>query len=301
MFRRKVIHLLCWCLPAITITLCILLVHKIFSIKGFNEANAFEFIRYQVNLGPRIPGSSAHRQTRYWIADTMSKQGWNVEIQEGENGGEQIYNVIAKLSNNPPQVIIGAHYDSREFADRDETLENRKMPVEGANDGASGVAILLELGRIVPKSSTSKNIWLVFFDFEDGGGINGRDWILGSRYFVDQLDDYPEKVVILDMVGDGDLQIFQERNSDQELSNEIWATAKNLGYSSYFVGEKNHQIYDDHIPFIEVGIRAIDVIDFNYPYWHTIEDTIDKVHPNSLKVVGDTIYNWLLAQETGDK
>ena len=133
----------------------------------------------------------------------------------------------------------------------------------------------------------------VHFDLEDDGNIPGYDWIMGSRHFVENLNEYPDKVVIIDMIGDKDLNIYKEFNSNKYLTNTIWNVADELGYKEYFIHELKYRILDDHIPFIEKGIQSIDIIDFDYPYWHTIRDTKDKVSPESLNIVGDVLLNWL--------
>jgi Peptidase family M28 len=133
---------------------------------------------------------------------------------------------------------------------------------------------------------------LVFFDAEDNGNAYGSGWDIGSQYFVSKLIGKPDSVVILDMIGDKDLNIYMERNSNSELNSEIWGVASELGYSQ-FIPTFKYSLIDDHIPFLQAGIRAVDVIDFNYPYWHTVNDTLDKVSPESLKVVGRTILSWL--------
>jgi Zn-dependent M28 family amino/carboxypeptidase len=142
-----------------------------------------------------------------------------------------------------------------------------------------------------------KQVWLVFFDSEDNGRLPGWDWILGSRAFVDALEGTPDSVVIVDMIGDADLNIYKERNSDPELTDEIWQIAAEAGYGEQFIPEPKHSMLDDHTPFLERGIRAIDIIDFDYPYWHTSEDTPDKVSAHSLEAVGETLRLWLLKDE----
>jgi Zn-dependent M28 family amino/carboxypeptidase len=220
--------------------------------------------------------------------------GWQFETQGYQAMGHTIYNLIAKNSEQPPQIIIGAHYDSRIYADSDPDPANHTMPVPGANDGGSGVAVLLELARSLPKNSVP--IWLVFFDAEDNGRIAGWDWILGSREFVKNNPLQPRAVVIVDMIGDADLDIYREANSNVELTDQIWATAKSLGYEDTFIDEYKHSMIDDHTPFVEAGIPAIDIIDFDYPYWHTVQDTPDKVSAESLRIVGDTLHTWVMQQ-----
>ena len=143
------------------------------------------------------------------------------------------------------------------------------------------------LARSLPKDTVP--VWLVFFDAEDNGRIEGWDWILGSREFVKNNPIQPQAAVIVDMIGDADLNIYKERNSNPELTDEIWATAQRLGYEDKFIDAEKHSMLDDHTPFLEAGIPAVDIIDFDYPYWHTMQDTPDKVSAESLKAVGDTL------------
>lgn len=138
---------------------------------------------------------------------------------------------------------------------------------------------------------------LVFFDAEDNGGIEDWQWILGSRAYVRDIQPLPVKVVILDMIGDADLQIYYERNSDPEIRAEIWGAAHDLGYEDIFIKQERHSMLDDHTPFLNVGIPAVDIIDFDYPYWHTTADTAEKVSGSSLQMVGETITAWLLGLE----
>lgn len=266
----------------------------------FDGTQALQNVEYQTSLGPRTPGSSAHAETESWIEAELIDYGWKTEIQEEHVMGHLIKNIVAWRGAGEPWIIIGAHYDSRIYADQDAVEENRVLPVLGANDGASGVAVLLELARVLPKD-INKRIMLVFFDAEDNGSITGWDWILGSSAFAENLgsdpDLYPDAVIILDMIGDSNLNIYKEYNSDTKLIREIWHQAENLGYTDYFIPEYKYHIYDDHVPFLELGIPAIDIIDFDYPYWHTTNDTLDKVSAESLQIVGDTIYHWLMSTQ----
>jgi glutaminyl-peptide cyclotransferase len=258
---------------------------------AFNASKAYNDVVYQVSLGPRTPGSQAHISVRNWIATELRNAGWSAEFQEGNYQSQDIFNVIGTRNNKSPEIIIGAHYDSRSTADKDPSPEKRELPVPGANDGASGVAILLQLAYVLPKDN--KNIGLVFFDAEDQGNIKGWEWILGSRFFVSQLTYRPEKVIILDMVGDRNLTVYFEANSDQNLLNSIWDQAKSLGFDMKFIPENKYNILDDHIPFIEKGITAVDIIDFDYPYWHTTQDTPDKISTESLQIVTETLLSWI--------
>jgi glutaminyl-peptide cyclotransferase len=259
---------------------------------SFNADRALADVEYQINLGPRTPGSDAHANFIQWLSSELESNGWEVSLQTTERLGHPLTNIIAKRGSAKPWIILGAHYDSRLLADRSAKPEDQVVPVPGANDGASGVAVLLELARSLP-ADLDKEVWLVFFDLEDQGNIQGWDWILGSRAFVESLTSCPDKVVIVDMIGDAELDIPIEASSDPELIRELWDVAAQLGYQNYFLEKRGGSILDDHTPFLEAGIPAIDIIDFNYPYWHTIADTTDKVSANSLKVIGDTLYTWL--------
>jgi Zn-dependent M28 family amino/carboxypeptidase len=222
----------------------------------------------------------------------LEAAGWVVEVQQTERMGHSIYNIIASRNAETPQIILGAHYDTRMYADHDPTPGKQAEPVPGANDGASGVAVLLELARSLP--ADTEPVWLVFFDAEDNGHIEGWDWILGSRAFAEEIVVQPRAVVIVDMIGDADLNIYLEKNSNVAIRTEIWSTAKSLGYADKFINQEKFSMLDDHTPFLEAGIPAVDLIDFDYPYWHTIQDTPDKVSAESLQAVGDTLWNWVV-------
>ncbi len=260
----------------------------------FNGQRAYADVETQVAFGPRVPGREGHAKILEWMRGELVEAGWQVEVQESEALGHPIKNVIAKRGNEPPQIILGAHYDSRMFADSDPDPTNHSKPVPGANDGGSGVAVLLELARTLPEDTPPT--WLVFFDAEDNGNIEGWDWILGSSEFVQNNPLQPRAVIIVDMIGDADLNIYKERNSNPALTDQIWETAKTLGYESKFIPEYKHSMLDDHTPFLQAGMPAIDIIDFDYPYWHTIQDTPDKVSAESLQAVGETLRVWVMQQ-----
>jgi hypothetical protein len=261
----------------------------------FNGDRAFEDVKEQVSYGPRLPGSDAHARTIDYIHRVLRESGWEIEDQETTLYDKPVHNVIGKRGEGKPWIILGAHYDTRLLADQDPDPSKRQLPGPGANDGASGVAVLLELARVIPKD-LNEQVWLVFFDAEDNGRIPGWDWIMGSTVFVQRLSGIPDAAIIVDMVGDADLNIYQERNSDPGLTKEIWDLGDSLGYSSQLIPAVKYSMLDDHTPFLQAGIRAIDLIDFNYPYWHTSEDAPDKVSGQSLKVVGDTLLKYITLQ-----
>lgn len=269
---------------------------------SFNGERALEDVYYQVNLGARTPGSEAHDKTVSWIQKEMKNNHWETEVLQFTHNGYELHNVVGKKGSGRPWIILGAHFDSRIYANFDEDPENRVLPVPGANDGASGVAVLIELSRIFNDDffdkSWAEEIWLVFFDAEDNGEIPGWNWIIGSRNFANTLQEKPDIVIIVDMIGDADLNIYMESNSHDKYTRDIWKVAEELGYNSTFIPETKYTIIDDHIPFIEKGIPSVDIIDFDYPYWHTISDTADKVSAKSLEIVGTTIYTWLTTENT---
>jgi glutaminyl-peptide cyclotransferase len=260
----------------------------------FNGQRAYADVEAQVAFGPRIPESQGHAKIREWMQDELVAAGWQVEVQESEALGHPIQNVIAKRGDAPPQIILGAHYDTRMIADNDLDTANHTKPVPGANDGASGVAVLLELARTLPEDTVP--VWLVFFDAEDNGHIEGWDWTLGSPEFVRNNPFQPRAVIVVDMIGDADLNIYQETNSNPVLTAELWQTARNLGYADKFIAEYRYSMQDDHRPFLDAGLPAVLIIDFDYPYWHTTQDTPDKVSAESLQVVGETLRVWVMQQ-----
>lgn len=264
----------------------------------FSGESALGHVEKQLAFGPRITGTAAHKKMGDWLIQELSAAGWDVFIQPFEVAdGIEARNIIA-LRGQGPVAVLGAHYDTRMLADEDPDPALRDAPVPGANDGASGVAVLLELARTLNTNATDHTVCMVFFDAEDNGRIPGWDWILGSQYFVSKLEGLPqcnppEFAVVVDMVGDADQQIYRERNSTPPLTTAIWTIAENLGYDEWFIDESRYRMIDDHTPFLEAEIPAVDVIDFDYPYWHTTDDTLDKVSADSLARVGRTLEVWL--------
>lgn len=262
---------------------------------SFDSLQAYANVQTQVAFGPRTPGSEAHAQVQAWIRAELESAGWMVEIQKTSRLGHPIFNIIAKRSTEAPQIILGAHYDTRLLADNDADTVSKSKPGPGANDGASGVAVLLELARSLPKDTVP--LWLVFFDAEDQGRFEGWDWILGSQAFVAENDIQPRAAVIVDMIGDANLNIYFEKNSTPAIRQEIWDTAAALGHGDVFIQTEKFSMIDDHTPFLAENIPAVDIIDFDYPYWHTAQDTPDKVSAQSLGAVGETLWQWVVNQK----
>jgi len=252
----------------------------------FSGQTAFSQVQAQMKLGARPTGSEAGRATGDYILAELRKSGWAMEEQRFDYKGTGIRNIIGRKGSGPV-VILGAHYDTRRRADRDKTRPTD--PVPGADDGASGVAVLLELARTLDGNKLKRQVWLAFFDAEDNGDLDGWEWTVGSRYMAQNLQVKPSAVIVVDMIGDADQQIYFDQNSNREWSQRIWSTAGELGYGQYFIPKVKYAMFDDHTPFAQQGIPAVDIIDFDYPYWHTTADTADKLSPDSLEHVGRTL------------
>ncbi|MCB0077719.1 MAG: M28 family peptidase [Anaerolineales bacterium] len=260
----------------------------------FNGEAALALANEQCEIGPRPTGSDALLLTRDWIGRRLEGLGWRIIHHDSEYEGVPIHNIIGVKGDGPARMV-GAHFDTRPVADMDPNQPDQ--PIIGANDGASGVAVLLELARTldVPEG---QQVQLAFFDAEDRGRLDGWPFSVGSAHLVRDLDQLdmarPDAMVLLDMIGDADLQIYRERNSAPELNDVIFGIANELGYvGDGFYDEPKWTIIDDHLPFLEAGIPAVDLIDFDYPYWHTVDDTCDKLSADSLQKVGDVVELWI--------
>jgi glutaminyl-peptide cyclotransferase len=282
---------------------------------AFDGEQALAYARTQVEFGPRVPGTEGHRRTGDWIvaqmrqrADTVVEQRWTHVTRRGDS--LPMRNILARFRPDADQrVLYLAHWDTRPVADQDRNLGARQLPIPGANDGASGVGLLIALGDVLKKTPPSFGVDLLFVDGEDYGSFddpNNPDILIGSRYFAEHLPaaDYrPLFGVLWDMIGDRDLNIYQEQHSVQaapEVVQRVWQVAKDLGYGASFIAEIWGPITDDHLPLIKKGLRVIDVIDIDYgppienggtrpapTYHHTMQDTMDKISAQSLKIVGD--------------
>jgi hypothetical protein len=258
----------------------------------FDGNRAFSYAQTLMSFGPRTPESTGADQTRAYIRTELENYGWQVDIQSFEYQGVLLHNIIAYQDAREAKVLIGAHYDTRQISDQEDDPALQVLPVPGANDGTSGTAVLMELARSL--EGNNSGVWLVFFDGEDQGNIDNWEWSVGAAYFAEHLEKRPDNVIIIDMIGDEDLNIFREKQSDKELCDAIWASALQLGLDTNFIDQGKYAMIDDHLPFIRLGIPSCLLIDFDYPYWHTQSDTLAHISADSLQAVGDVLLEWLL-------
>jgi Zn-dependent M28 family amino/carboxypeptidase len=269
----------------------------------FDGAQALEYVKAQLDFGPRIPGTEGHRKTGDWItqmmrerADTVVEQRWTHTAANGDTLAMR--NILARFRPQVSErILYVTHWDTRPISDLAEP-ERRAMPVPGANDGASGVALLIALGDLLKQTPPSVGVDFLFTDGEDYGSFGPPevDVLIGAKYFAEHLPspDYrPLFGVLWDMIGDRDLQIAKEGHSVDkapDVVERVWRTAADLGYGQYFNPGNWGPITDDHLPLLAKGIPIIDVIDIAYSAHHTPDDTIDKVSAESLKIVGDVAW-----------
>ncbi len=265
----------------------------------FNGRTALTYVEKQMSFGPRIPNKPGHQQEADWLlaelrtrADTVIVQEINHRLKTGEV--LHLRNFFARFKPQATErVLFLAHWDTRPMADKSENLGQQRMPVPGANDGASGVAVLLGVADALKARPPANGVDLLFVDGEDYGDFaDTNDVLIGSRWFAaHQPPGYqPLFAVLFDMVGDKDLQIYEEGQSvafAPEVVQRVWRVAADRGHERQFIPNVKHTLTDDHVSLQKVGIHAIDVVDFDYPYWHTTEDTLDKVSAESLQIVGD--------------
>lgn len=265
----------------------------------FSGARAFDHLTDQVSFGPRVPGSSASAECRTYFYQHFSKLGFVVDSQRFSffdpysQTEIDLTNVIISVdgsSDDVDRILFMAHYDCRPRGERSADPTKRDLPIDGANDGASGVAVLMELATVLSEHPPSGPIDLVLVDGEDWGKPGDLDYyMLGSQEFARRgIRDLYSFGIVVDMVGDASQEIYREGFSEthnRPLNNMVWQMAANLGISSFRDSIK-YSIRDDHLSLIVAGVPAIDLIDFDYPWWHTENDTPDKCSPSSLANVG---------------
>jgi glutaminyl-peptide cyclotransferase len=278
------------------------------AIPAFNADQAYGFLKTQCDFGPRPPmlpdkgrwvPCPAHAQCRQFILQQLTPYVDQVKTQifsvhdSHRNVNLRLTNILGIINPGAKKkIMLFTHWDTRPTADQELDAANKKKPIIGADDGASGTAVLLELARVLHQKKPAVCVELLFVDGEDWGPDDDMMY-LGARYFAEHPGpDRPAYAILLDMIGDKDLDIHREINSQDlhpELNDKVWSAAAALGDSAEFPNDVKYQIGDDHLSFNQAGIPAIDLIDFDYPYWHTLQDTADKCSPQSLKIVGDVV------------
>ena len=268
----------------------------------FDGAQALARVRHQVDAGPRIPNTPPHVATGDWIAAQLKASADSVEVQAFSHvtaAGDTLHlrNFIARFRPAAPErVLFVTHWDSRPHADNDPLPANRTRPVPGADDGASGTAVLLGVADELKRAPPTVGVDLLFVDGEDYGSFDGDapDVLIGATYFAQHLPRgyQPLYGVLLDMIGDSNQVFLREENSRDaapEVVERVWQAARDLGLGRNFPNRDTGGITDDHVPLIRAGLRCIDVIDLDYPYWHTTADTPDKIDSRSLVNVGRVV------------
>ncbi len=286
----------------------------------FNSTNAYNLIKTQLEFGFRIPGQQAHRDSADWIRSELNDRVDSVIIHNFTVQGIECQNILGKINDNKnlSQIfIIGAHWDSRAISDRDSIIGNRTEPVPGANDGGSGVAVLLELARVLydNKDDINSQIWFLFLDAEDqgSGGLSGWSWSEGSTKFTADINSFynssTEEItgfLLLDMVGGTDLVFVEESRSSNDMQTAIFNEGQDLGYGTAFPSNpQSMSITDDHIAFVNIGIPSVDlIIDFidgPWGYHHTTGDNLDNIDEYSLEITGRTVESFIYRYLTGDE
>lgn len=281
------------------------------SIVAFSADSAYSYLAKQVEFGPRVPNSEAHAKTADWLVGELSRHGAKVSEQKVDLkafDGTTLHarNIFGQINPEvPSRILLLAHYDCRPWADQDADPAKRKTPVDGANDGASGVAVILEAARQLKAANSPLGIDFLFVDAEDWG-TDGDDesWAMGTRYFAENppVTGYaPDMAVLLDMVGGKDAVFPREYFSQQNapiVNDAFWKAAKEAGYADRFPDTMGGVITDDHVELIKAGIPAIDIIDYRVnsgfnPTWHTSADNLDNISKETLDAVGKSLMQFL--------
>ncbi|MBV7331089.1 M28 family peptidase [Chloroflexi bacterium TSY] len=273
------------------------------SNRPFSGEQALDYAATQLKFGPRTTGGEESQRMRDWLVEELTSKGWDVVIQPLLTQNEtRAQNIIAISKNQEerslPTLLIGTHYDSRLMADQDEDSSNHSTPSPGANRGASGSAVLLEIARTVNLDETNYRVCLGFFDAGDNGNIDTWDFAEGSRYFITNLQteiprcDRLVAAVIIDQVGSAERMIV-EQQSNPDLVESLQLATKEVGFDNFLVGEPTSNIDGDHMPFLEHNIPTVYLFDANYPHRHTLSDTLDKLDAENLERVGQLLKVWL--------
>lgn len=286
------------------------------SVPQFSADSAYHYVARQVAMGYRVPGTEAHRATAQWLSSELSRHGAQVIEQRSvvtAYDGTQlpICNIIAQFApDKPVRIALAAHWDSRPYADKDPDASYHSEPIDGANDGASGVGVLLEIARCIGEQMPAVGVDILLFDAEDYGapdwvaGDTSRSWALGSQYW----STHPHKPgyrarygILLDMVGASGIGFYKEYFSQYYASHivdKVWECAARQGYAHIFVDANGGAITDDHLYMNAAGIPTIDIIQHDphsatgfFAQWHTREDNMQHIDASMLGIVGEVVMN----------
>lgn len=280
-------------------------------VVDFNGDNAYQLVKEQCDFGPRVPGTTAHSKCAEWLEKSLRQYCDSTIVQEAQvttfdGKALNIKNIIGTVNPDADsRILLLAHWDCRPWADNDPDPAKHREPVMGANDAASGVAVLLELARVMNEKKPNVGVDILLVDAEDWGENENEDsWALGTQYWAahpHQEGYAPRFGILLDMVGAKGAKFSKEMMSMQyapSVVNEVWEMAQQSGYGSYFTNSMGGAITDDHIVVNRMGIKCIDIIDMRpgsdtgfFDGWHTTNDTLDSIDATVLKVVGQTVAN----------
>ncbi len=281
-------------------------------VPRFNRDSAYNFVARQVAFGPRVPNTPAHRQCKDWMADQLRAFGAEVMLQDFKARAYtgtvlEATNVIGRFNPaHPKRVVLAAHWDSRHVADYDPDESKQDQPILGADDGGSGVGVLLEVARLLGQNPIDLGVDIVLFDAEDHGEGQGEDhttWCLGAQHWAKNphVGDYKAQFgILLDMVGAKGARFTKEEvsmNYAPNVMNKVWKLAQNMGYGNYFVDDPMRAVIDDHlfvnqlarIPMIDIINRPANTQTGFVAHWHTHRDNMDVIHKGTLRAVGQTV------------
>jgi hypothetical protein len=291
---------------------------KTVNIPEFSKDSAYKYTQKQVDFGPRVPNTKAHDDCAKYLSAELKRLGaevinQNADLTAFDGTVLRSTNIIGSFNlKAETRILLFSHWDSRPWADHDTNPKNRKMPVMAANDGASGVGVLLEMARLIGKNQPAVGIDIIFFDSEDYGAPESfksdnseESWCLGTQYWAKNphVPGYTARFgILLDMVGGKGATFFKEQSSEYyagSVVSNVWSKAKSLGFGQYFVDQKGGSITDDHIYVNQlIGIPSIDIIQYDpnsksgfADYWHTTHDTMDNVDKSTLNAIGMTLMN----------
>lgn len=281
----------------------------------FNADSAYRNVEAQVNCGYRVPGTKGHACCAQYLVSELKRYGVDTVIEQKTtvtafNGDKlPINNILGQFNKDAVRrVLLLAHWDTRPWADAEEDVSKHNTPIDGANDGGSGVGVLLEIARCLSIEKPKIGVEILFVDAEDYGQSNGDDentWCLGTQYWIKKLPYAPERMpeygILFDMVGGKDAKFHREYASQYlagHIVDKVWAMAVASGYGDVFVNQVGGSVMDDHIYINQANIPCIDIIENNNPStssfnptWHTLNDNMSNIDRNSLKAVGQTVLN----------